>query len=316
MPDKKNPKNKEVIKSEDSDGKAVSVAVVKPNSNKIKQAQLAYNKAFRAALESGALLRQKLDNYMREQEIWDDKKEKEYAELLEKINESEKSLAKGGIKLSEAKDVAIQMRVDRGEFRDLISERTYLDTNTAKGQADNARFNHLIYLSILDEKTGKPFFESVEDYEEKATEPYAAAAASELARMMYDLDPDYDKNLPENQFLSDYGFVNEDMRLVNKEGQFVTADGQLVNEEGRLVDEEGNMIDKDGNPLDEDFNYKLDQKPFLDDSGKDVPIPKSEESEEEGEEEKAEAKKEKAPVAKKSTKTKAKTTTEDADSAS
>lgn len=313
MPDKKNPKNKEVIKSEDSDGKAVSVAVVKPNSSKIKQAQLAYNKAFRAALESGALLRQKLDNYMREQEIWDDNKEKEYAELLEKINESEKSLAKGGIKLSEAKDVAIQMRVDRGQFRDLISERTYLDTNTAEGQADNARFNHLIYLSILDEKTGKPFFESVEDYEERATEPYAAAAAGELARMMYDLDPDYDKNLPENQFLSDYGFVNEDMRLVNKEGQFVTVDGQLVNEEGRLIDEEGNMIDKDGNPLDEDFNYVLDKKPFIDDSGKDIPIP---ESEKEEEEEKAEAKKEKVPAAKKPTKTKAKTTTEDVDSAS
>jgi hypothetical protein len=313
MPDKKNPKNKEIIKSEDSDGKTVSVAVVKPNSSKVKQAQLAYNKAFRAALESGALLRQKLDNYMREQEIWDDKKEEKYADLLEKMNESEKSLAKGGIKLSEAKELAIEMRVDRGEFRDLISERTYLDTNTAEGQADNARFNHLIYLSILDEKTGKPFFESVEDYEEKATEPYASEAASELARMMYDLDPDYDKNLPENQFLSDYGFVNEDMRLVNKEGQFVTADGKLVNEEGRLVNEEGNLIDKDGNPLDEDFNYILDKKPFLDDSGKDVPIP---ESEKEEEEEKAEAKKEKVSAAKKPTKTKAKTTTEDADSAS
>lgn len=313
MPEKKTPKNKEVVKSEDSNGKAVSVAVVKPNSSKIKQAQLAYNKAFRAALESGALLRQKLDNYMREQEIWDDNKEKEYAELLEKINESEKSLAKGGIKLSEAKELAIEMRVDRGQFRDLISERTYLDTNTAEGQADNARFNHLIYLSILDEKTGKPFFASVEDYEEKATEPYASAAAGELARMMYDLDPDYDKNLPENQFLSDYGFVNEDMRLVNKEGQFVTVDGQLVNEQGRLIDEEGNMIDKDGNLLDEDFNYKLDKKPFLDDSGKDIPIPKSEEPEEE---EEAKDKKEKAPAAKKPTKTKTKTTTEDADSAS
>ena len=79
-------KTKKIIKSEDSDGKAVSVAVVKPNSSKIKQAQLAYNKAFRAALESGALLRQKLDSYMREQEIWDDKKEKEYEDYVNKLN--------------------------------------------------------------------------------------------------------------------------------------------------------------------------------------------------------------------------------------
>ena len=106
-------KNKEVVKSEDSNGKTVTVAVVKPNSSKIKKAQLVYNKAFRAALESGALLLQKLDSYMREQEIWDDSKEEEYNNLVERINDAEKTLAKGGIKLSEAREHAIQMRVDR-----------------------------------------------------------------------------------------------------------------------------------------------------------------------------------------------------------
>jgi len=303
-------KTKEIIKSEDSDGKAVSVAVIKPNSSKIKQAQLAYNKAFRAALESGALLRQKLDSYMREQEIWDDKKEKEYEDFVNKLNETEKILSKGGIKLSEAKEAAIQMRMDRAAFRDLIGERTAMDGNTAEGQADNARFNHLVYLSIVDEKTGKPFFESVEDYEEKSSEPYSAEAAAELARMMYDLDPNYDKNLPENQFLTDYGFANEELRLINKDGDFVDIEGRTVNEEGRLIDKEGNLIDKDGNPLDEDFNYKIDTEPFLDEDGKKVPLVSSkskEEPKEKIEEEKA---------AKKRTKSKAKTTTEDAESAS
>jgi hypothetical protein len=301
-------KTKKIIKSEDSDGKAVSVAVVKPNSSKIKQAQLAYNKAFRAALESGALLRQKLDSYMREQEIWDDKKEKEYEDYVNKLNETEKLLSKGGIKLSEAKEAAIQMRMDRAAFRDLIGERTAMDGNTAEGQADNARFNHLVYLSILDEKTGKPFFESVEDYEERSSEPYSAEAAGELARMMYDLDPNYDKNLPENQFLTDYGFANEELRLINKDGSFVDIEGRLVNEDGRLVDEKGNLVDKDGNALDEDFNYKMNTKPFLDEDGKEVPIVSSEEEPEE------KAKKEKA--AKKRTKSKVKTTTEDVESAS
>ena len=301
-------KNKEVIKSEDSNGKAVTVAVVKPNSGKIKQAQLAYNKAFRAALESGALLRQKLDSYMREQEIWDDTKEAEYNRLIEKLNESEKKLATGGIKLSEAKEVAIEMRLDRVAFRELIGERTAMDGNTAEGQADNARFNHLVYLCVVDEKDGKNFFESVEDYEEKSTEPYAAEAAAELARMMYNLDPDYDKNLPENEFLLDYGFANEDLRLVNKEGQFVDIEGRLINEEGRLINEDGELVDKDGNLLDEDMKYITKKKPFLDDDGKEIPIAKKEE------EEKEVPKATKA--TKRKTKTKEKTTTVDADSAS
>jgi len=301
-------KNKEIIKSEDSNGKAVTVAVVKPNSSKVKQAQLAYNKAFRAALESGALLRQKLDSYMREQEIWDDNKEKQYQDLIEKLNENEKTLAEGGIKLSEGKEAAIEMRVNREEFRNLISERTAMDGNTAEGQADNARFNHLVYLSIVDEKTGKPFFENVEDYEEKAGEPYSAAAAAELARMMYDLDPNYDKNLPENEFLSDYGFVNDDLRLIDKDGNLVDTEGRTVNEDGRLINEKGELIDKDGALLDEDYKYKVDTKPFLDEDGKEVPLASS------GEEPEEEVKEEKA--TKKSTKQKTKTTTEDAKNAS
>ena len=281
-------KNKEIIKSEDSNGKAVTVAVVKPNSSKVKQAQLAYNKAFRAALESGALLRQKLDSYMREQEIWDDNKEKQYQDLIEKLNENEKTLAEGGIKLSEGKEAAIEMRVNREEFRNLISERTAMDGNTAEGQADNARFNHLVYLSIVDEKTGKPFFE--------------------LARMMYDLDPNYDKNLPENEFLSDYGFVNDDLRLIDKDGNLVDTEGRTVNEDGRLINEKGELIDKDGALLDEDYKYKVDTKPFLDEDGKEVPLASS------GEEPEEEVKEEKA--TKKSTKQKTKTTTEDAKNAS
>lgn len=291
-------KTKEVIKSEDSNGKTVTVAVVKPNPAKVKQAQLAYNKAFRAALESGALLRQKLDSYMREQDIWDDAKEKEYNRLVEKLNDTEKKLAEGGIKLSDAKEAAIEMRMDRVAFRELIGERTAMDGNTAEGQADNARFNHLVYLCVLDEKTGKTFFENVEDYEEKSTEPYAASAAGELARMMYDLDPDYDRNLPENEFLIDYGFANEDLRLIDKEGKLVDIDGRLVNEEGRLINEEGEFIDREGNLLDEDLKYKTETKPFLDDDGKEVPLAKTEE--------------EKPPAAKKKTKPKVKTTTEDA----
>lgn len=300
-------KTKEIIKSEDSSGKAVTVAVVKPNPAKIKQAQLAYNKAFRAALESGALLRQKLDSYMREQEIWDDAKEEEYNRLVQKLNETEKKLAEGGIKLSEAKEAAIEMRMDRVAFRELIGERTAMDGNTAEGQADNARFNHLVYLCVLDEKTGKAFFENVEDYEEKSAEPYAASAAAELARIMYDLDPDYDRNLPENEFLIDYGFANEDLRLIDKEGKLVDIDGRLVNEEGRLINEEGEFIDREGNLLDEDLKYKAETKPFLDDDGKEVPLAKTKDEEVE---------EEKPPAAKKKTKPKVKTTTEDAKSAS
>ena len=80
MPAKK-ANNKQIIKSVDSDGKKIEVAVLRPDAKVSREAQKVYNRFFRDALESGALLRQKLDGYMTEQGLWNDDKQKEYDKL-------------------------------------------------------------------------------------------------------------------------------------------------------------------------------------------------------------------------------------------
>ena len=309
MPDPTN-KNKIEITGKDSEGNEVTFAIVRPNAAKIRRGQLEYNKSFRAALESGALLRQKLESYMREQGLWDDKKEKEYTDLTERLNQQEITLAKGGIRLSEAKEVAMKMRLDRIDFRDLIGERNSLDNNTVEGQSDNARFNFLVYECMVDDKNGKPLFSSFSEYDDASSEPYVVEAAGELASLMYNLDPDYDKNLPENKFLKDYEFINDDLHLVDKDGRPCDIDGRLVNNKGRLINEDGQLVDRKGNLVDEDANYVIEQEPFMDDSGKKIPIPKNEtesEKEEEAvteESEETAAKEEEAPKTKRGRKKK------------
>ena len=267
-----------VVVSNDEDGNEVKVAVLKPKSNHLREAQLAYNRAFRDALESGALLRQKLEDHMREQGIWDDTKQKQYDDVNKTILEGEKKLAKGGISLSEAKTLALDMRVARGELRDLIAERTVMDGNTAEGQADNARFNALIGECVVSsDNNNVKKFETLEDYDTVASQPLAVEAASQLANMLYDLDPNYDNNLPENKFLKDYSFVNEDLRLVNDDGHLVDSQGRLINEEGRFIayDDKGEeyFIDIEGNTLTEEGDYVVEFQPFLDDSGKPINKP-------------------------------------------
>ena len=267
-----------VVVSNDEDGSEVKVAVLKPKSNHLREAQLAYNRAFRDALESGALLRQKLEDHMREQGIWDDTKQKQYDDVNKTILEGEKKLAKGGISLSEAKTLALDMRVARGELRDLIAERTVMDGNTAEGQADNARFNALIGECVVSsDNNNVKKFETLEDYDTVASQPWAVEAASQLANMLYDLDPNYDNNLPENKFLKDYSFVNEDLRLVNDDGHLVDSQGRLINEEGRFIayDDKGEeyFIDIEGNTLTEEGDYVVEFQPFLDDSGKPINKP-------------------------------------------
>ena len=293
-------KDRTKIESVDVDGNKKTVYVKTPDASINKKAQLVYNRAFRDALQSGAILRQKLDDILREQDVWNDEKQEQYDDIVNKLSDNEKKINTGGIKLSEAAELAKEMRQKRLEFRELVAERTVIDSNTAEGQADNARFNSLVQACMVDD-SGKCVFATLEDYENADPHPYAVEAARLLAESLYGLDKDYDKGLPENEFLSQYKFVNEDLHLIDSEGKLVDQDGKYVNKDGRYIDYEDDgttfYVDADGNRLTEDGKFDVDFTPFLDDKGKPVPIPAEEVEEAE---EEIEAEKEvKSPAAKK-----------------
>ena len=75
-------KDRTKIESEDIDGKKKTIYIKSPDSAINRQAQLAYNRAFRDALQSGAILRQKLDDILREQDVWNDEKQNNTMRLL------------------------------------------------------------------------------------------------------------------------------------------------------------------------------------------------------------------------------------------
>lgn len=256
----------------------VSVWVKKPGVKEYRDAQLTYNKAFRKALENGAILKQKLNDYIMEQGLWDDKKEAKYKGLLEKIRDIEAILAGGGISLKNAKEAAIDLRRARNELQELISDRNNHEANCAEGLADNERFNHLVVLCTVKADKSSRVWGSLDEYDAVATEPWAIECATTLAGMLYGLDPDYEKNLPENKFLLEYKFANKDYDLVNKDGHLVDLDGRLIDEEGYYIKYEGDVkvrITKDGKELGPDGKIKAEFKPFLDDDGAPV-VPETE----------------------------------------
>lgn len=263
--------NKEMkkIESKNSKGEVITVWVKTPGVKDYREAQLVYNKAFREALESGAILKQKLRDYMKDQGVWDDNKENKYSEILQELNKRQVSLKSGGIPLKQAKEIALEMRRIRAELNDLLSERQVYETNSVEGQADNVRFNHLVVCCVLNE-SGQRVWKDIDAYDADGTEEWANEAASELANMLYGLDPDYYKNLTENEFLVQYKFANEDLRLINKEGHLVDSTGRLINEEGRYVayrDGEQYFVNIDGKEITKEGEELIEFKPFLDDEG-------------------------------------------------
>lgn len=257
------------------DDTKIELAVKTPSSLDQREGQKVYNRAFTDAIKTQSIVRAKMEDVLREQGLWDDSKQGELDNLQSQVSEKEKTLAKGGFKLKDAKSVALDIRNLREKIRDLISVRTTLDSNTAEGQADNARFNYLVSACVVyKNKEENRYFTNLDDYLTRITDPAAIKGAQVLANMIYGLDNDYEKNLPENKFLIKYKFVDNNLRFINNDGKFVDKDGRLVDENGRFINDQGEFVDRGGSRIDKNGEYIVDHTPFLDDEGNPIEEPK------------------------------------------
>ena len=245
----------------DQDGNTIVVTVNKPTNEDIKAADIERAKAWNVAFKEGVMTKAEVEKVMRKRGVWTDQKSEREAFLTTQILELERKLYRGDgkskPKLSKGREIAIEMRQCRAELRDLIQERISFDENTAESLADNARFDYLVFACSFNEETGERLFKSFQDYSDRGSSLIAITSAQLLARMMYDLDNDFEDRLPENQFLKDFNLVDESGDLIDpKTKELIDAEGRRINKLGHYIDEDGNRVDIDGNPIDADGLYE------------------------------------------------------------
>ena len=258
--------------TKDKDGKEIELVVSTPTTKQSLEAEKVYKKAFRQALEEGAMLRKKLNMYMIDQGIWTDKQEKEYVDVIKEINLLDYQLNKGKntegekLKISEAKEMALSLRDKREEFKDLISERQNLDHLTAEGQADAEKFSYLVFVCTKDFLSQKPFYTDFNDYQEKSNDQASVDAAKHVGELVYEIDPEYENSLTENRFLKRLNFVDDKNQLIDKDGRPIDREGNRLDEFGYILNEDGKRININELPiLEKDDN--VEKAEFEDDLG-------------------------------------------------
>ena len=258
-------------------------AVRLPSYKVMEEANKLKSKVFRESLDAGDMLRDQLEDILRNKGLWNDQRQIEYDTLRKEILDREYQLQKGGIKLNDAKDLALEMKEKRQRMVDMLSGRSDLDSQTCEGKSENARFNYLFAYSLVyndDELT--PFYPNgLEDYVVDMDNPIAVKGATEFYYLLSGTE-NLDDKLPENKFLKKFKFVDDKYRLVEK------GSARLVDREGHYIDEYGNYVeynedgtyfyvDVNGRRLDEKTgNFVVDEPaPFLDEYGN--PISEEEE---------------------------------------
>jgi hypothetical protein len=249
------------------DGKDIELAVTMPNAQQSQDAQLHYRKIFARAIKDEVILRDELEKKLIQRGLWGAAKEAERLHLLHEISSRVDRLAKGGIKLSEGRVIALEIKDLRESLRDLVSEKTILDSNTVEGLADNAKFDFLVSQCTVYNLTGEKYFRDLDDYYSRTGEVASYIAAGKLMQMLYGVDSDYELSLPENQFLTRFKMVDDKLRYINKEGKLTDKDGRLIDEDGNYINENGEFIDIFGNKVE---TKQDDIKPFLDEDGNEI----------------------------------------------
>lgn len=261
----KDVKNKLVFTTKTQDGKALQLAVKKPDVEQSRELQKVWNVAFNDAIVSKAPVRAKLSAVAREQKLWDDAKDEELKKLQKELFSAEYQFDKGGIGKNAAKKLALRVKEIREEISQLQRPVNELDSRCAESQAETEKFSHAVALCTFDPETGDKFFKDYADFKARENDTATQDAARYFALLSYNLDPNYESNLFENKFLKSQGFVNEELRLINKQGKLVDQQGRLIREDGRFINEKNELVDGEGKLVDEKGNYKVEFTPFFDD---------------------------------------------------
>ena len=260
------------------DGKEIKIYVARPTNNIAKLADRYKSKAWNQAIQDDVLTKKELGVLMKKRGIWDEAKEDEEDDITKRLVQLEKDLytgkdGSGKPKVSDGRDMAVELRKTRMELRELIADRISLEENTAESLADNARFDFLVAHCTYHENDTR-VYKSFEEYNNKSADEIAFAAATALGEILYNLDSSFEENLPENKFLTKFGLVNDDLSLIDPNtGETIDTKGRRIDEEGYLLNEDGSRVDREGDAINKEGFYDLNQD-YVNDLLKVKPKPK------------------------------------------
>jgi hypothetical protein len=261
-----------IIETTDENGKRLKL-FLRPLGHKVLQeAQMIYNVELTSLIKKSVsedaklFSRQQLEHHLNDIGIWTEDDNKLFLRLQLELRSMELSLKSGGIKVCEAKKIALEMKIKRTILMALYGRRIQFDGITMESIADNKKFKFLLTKCVVTVDGDVPFFANIDDYESRQNEQSAVDAASALATQLYGYDDKTEANLIENKWLKQFGFADDRGRLIDSGGKLTDMDGHLIDKNGRLIDEQGDFVDNQGRRVDKNGDFVVVTKPFLDDN--------------------------------------------------
>jgi hypothetical protein len=252
-------KRKDFVIKEDS-GKEVKLSVRYPLNDDFENSEREYARKVASLVKENAgkrlLLRSQVNDFLKSAGVWTDEDQAKVEGLNAEVDSILAKLRKGGLKISEGRELCIKVMDKRKEIVQVMSKRQIFDNTTIESMAEDERMDYLIYACTVYSENGSPYWDSFEDMKnDKLSEAYNRASVAAYD-VIFNVNSEFEKNLPENKWLKKYSFVDDDLNYTDRKT-------------GKRVDRDGNPIEQ----LEEDIKKRIEnlngdieeEQPFIDD---------------------------------------------------
>jgi len=199
-----------------SEEKQLPYKVVAPNLLIEMEAKKIYTEEFQKGWKEGMIPRDRLVNELVKQGILDSDHEDKISAMQRELTDLLSPLKTGGIKKSEMVERAKKAQDVRNKIYNEISKRTKYDDLTIESRAEDARFKYLM-LVCLQKQDGSRYFKSEKELVDCTDQEVLAYASNELTKFMYGDNTGFLQALPENKFLIEYGYMDENFEDLKAE---------------------------------------------------------------------------------------------------
>lgn len=219
------------FKITEGNDKEVELAVLQPLAEHFEESDRAYANKISSMVKDSVnkrfLLRREVESFLKEQKLWTEVDETAIKKIQLEIDALLLQLRKGGIKVSEVRKLCLEIADKRAEMVKIMSKRRIFDDSTIESFAETDRNDYLIYICTVYNKDGRNYWQSFEDMKnDKLSEAYRKASTISY-EIIYGVNPEFEKTLPENRLLMKLGFVDKDLNFVDrKTGEFVDREGK------------------------------------------------------------------------------------------
>lgn len=234
------------IIGKDEHNNDVVTIVRKPDRKLLQEGQKIYSQTVRISLAAGYLFKTALEKYLVEQGIWGEEDEKNIAKLRDEIFEKTQYIKTGKkdgnvLKLTEARDIAYEVRVLRRRINEINEKRNSFDLVTVEESASNCQFDFLCSRSFFKED-GSLVFENVEQYNAHSHLDWVQKCAHQLMCFQFGINENWTAELIENKFLIERGFIDPET-LMSKE---LMVELEKIKEEEAKPEQVAQFLDENG----------------------------------------------------------------------